>query len=90
MQKRPWPSEALIIVASNRGKEIRANMESVVHVNCRDCQNELAADSHTIRRAEELPIRYGRPIEYLCLACASQNYEMPDTIIDDRRRENVG
>lgn len=64
-----WPSSAVIVVAASAGEERREQMEAVVPVECRDCGATLAADSHTIRLAEGLPSRQGRPVEFLCVAC---------------------
>lgn len=66
---KPWPGEAVIIVAAAAGEERREQMEAVVPAECRDCGRILAADSHTIRLAEGLPSRRGRPVEFLCIAC---------------------
>ena len=70
MKQKPWPGDAVIIVAANSGQENRANMESVVDVYCRDCFAPLAADAKTIRLAEQTPARRGRPIEFFCCRCA--------------------
>lgn len=67
--KKPWPSDAIMIVAASAGEEIRENMESVVRTWCRDCGRLLHADSRCIREAGELDCRDGRPIKFFCVEC---------------------
>ena len=65
----PWPVDAVMIVAADAGTENPATMESAVPVVCRHCGQALAADSATIRKAEKLPSRRGRPVMFFCVAC---------------------
>lgn len=67
--KKPWPADAVMIIAAVKGRELRFNMESVVPAKCRDCGTDLAADSFSIRTAQNLPSRRGRPIKYFCIEC---------------------
>lgn len=67
---KPWPTDAVIVVAAIAGQEIREHMEGVLVRNCSDCGQVLHADTRTARAAEELPSRHNRPIEYLCVECA--------------------
>lgn len=66
---KPWPSDAVMIVAADAGTEIRANMDGVVKAECRDCGAELAADTYTVNAANALPIRRGRPVMFFCSRC---------------------
>ncbi len=85
--KQPWPSDALMVVASLEGQERREHMESVVPAACRDCGAALAADSFTIRTAWNLPVRRGRPVKFFCMACA-HGYDMRS--IDQLHDHSVG
>lgn len=66
---KPWPAEALIVVASPAGEEIRSQMEGVHPAPCRECGATVHADTFTVRRANSHPLRLGRPVEFVCLAC---------------------
>lgn len=68
--KKPWPSDAVMIVASIKGTEIRDRMEGVCSATCRDCGAELACDTYTQRVAEGLTSRRGRPVRHFCPPCA--------------------
>ena len=57
---KPWPGDAIMIVAECFGHENRANMEAVIEAECRDCGARLGVDSYTLRTAEDLPSRRGR------------------------------
>lgn len=80
--KKPYPNDALIIVASVAGTECRAKMEGVHDCTCRDCDTALRADTATVRRAEDHPLRRGRPLAFLCRECNSR-YGPPDVIQRD-------
>lgn len=82
---KPWPKDAIMIVASLDGEEKRDQMESAVPVRCRDCKAVLMADSFTIRKAESLPSRHNRPIKFFCIRCF-QNYDFKsvEEFHDDR------
>ena len=83
--KLPWPSDAVMIVASNRGEEHREFMESVVECECRDCGAPLAADSKRIRYADEMDVRHGRPIRFFCIACCVKYDRQSITELHDHR-----
>lgn len=70
---KPWPNDAVMIVAAIAGEEIRKNMETPTPVMCRVCGRDLMACSYTIRFAEGLPVRRGRPIKFFCTECAAQH-----------------
>lgn len=90
-RKKPWPSDALMIVASLAGTEIRSQMEGVHPAHCRDCGHLVHADTFSVRRAETHPLRFGRPVKFFCLPCHTR-YEVPTRhaefhhLPDDRRR----
>lgn len=69
---KPWPRDAVMIVASLAGEEIRSHMEGVHKDACRDCGRAVHADTFTVRRAESLPQRHGRPVKFFCLPCHSE------------------
>lgn len=68
--RKPWPADAVMIIAAVAGQERRENMQTVVEVACRDCHRDLAACSYTIAQAEAMPERRGRPVKFFCPACA--------------------
>jgi hypothetical protein len=86
---KPWPSDAVMIVAANAGEENRANMEGVHPCVCRVCSRELAADKFSVRRAEQLPQRMGRPEMFFCAACASQHDVGQVTVFEDHRERTL-
>jgi hypothetical protein len=69
-----WPADAVMIVAALAGEEKREKMESVVPAKCRDCGATVHADSYTIRTADSLPERRGRPVKFFCTRCCV-NYD---------------
>ncbi len=83
---KAWPKDAVMIIAAKRGEEITEQMESAIYVTCRECGISLAADSKTIRRAEQLPfLRNGRPIDFFCVECAMlHDRNQIDLMLDDR------
>ena len=72
---KPWPADAIMIVSAPAGEELREQMEGVAVVACRDCGRTLHADTMTIRRAETLPHRRGRPVKFFCPPCHT-NYDL--------------
>lgn len=89
MSLKPWPRDAVMIIAANRGEEKREHMDAQVHVVCRDCGKELAADSYTIATAAGLESRRGRPIAFLCTKCLLQHDANVDELHDHRGRTPV-
>ena len=80
-----WPSDAIMIVASLAGEERRERMESAVPATCRDCGAALMADSFTIRKAENLPSRFDRPIKFFCTICFTHyDFKSVQEFHDDR------
>ena len=86
VKKKPWPADAIMIVASLAGKEIREKMQGVYPAKCRECGAELHADTWTVSRAENSPLRYGRPIKFFCIECAVQ-HDNQGLVIEDHRTE---
>jgi hypothetical protein len=85
-EPKPWPGDAVMIIAANAGEEDPAIMERVVPAACRDCGAALAADGRTLRRAEALPSRRGRPVLYFCVPCAvGYDVNSITELYDDRR-----
>ena len=82
----PWPCDAVMIVAADRGREMRATMECVCDAVCRDCGRELAVDARTIQAAMEMPQRQNRPVRFFCCACAVRYDGGTIQHLVDRRR----
>lgn len=70
---KPWPKDALMIVAANKGEELRERMQEVTDASCRLCQAALAVDAATILAAQNLPSRHGRPVQFFCIPCAAEH-----------------
>ncbi|HWB13326.1 MAG TPA: hypothetical protein VG826_29140 [Pirellulales bacterium] len=68
MSRRPWPSDATIIVCASLAEARTEFMESVNPGHCRDCGAPLVYDGKTERRC--LALCPGRPIGLLCIPCA--------------------
>lgn len=81
----PWPSDAVMIVASLAGTEIREHMEDVLRCWCRRCGELLHADTAVYRRAMTMPERMGRPVMFFCVECCVLHDVRPIEIIEDRR-----
>ena len=78
---KPWPRDAVVVIASLAGQERREVMEGVHTAACRDCGARLHADTFTVRRAETMPQRRGRPVAFLCLTCHA-GYEQPAGVVE--------
>lgn len=81
----PWPRDAIMIVASRAGTENRAAMEGVVTVECRLCGVSCRADTRTIRTANNLPERAGRPVKFFCVECAVKHKRSEVGLLIDQR-----
>ena len=86
MNKKDWPSDAVMIVAANFGEENRKGMEAVMIVHCRDCEAKLAADAFTIRRAEQLAGSL-RPVKFFCVECSIGYDVRMAQVVEDHRNE---
>lgn len=70
-EKKPWPRDAINVIAARAGREIRERMEGVHPAACRDCGSAVHADTRTVRTAETHPLRNNRPVAFLCRDCAA-------------------
>lgn len=52
---KPWPSDAVMVVASIAGQENREAMSGVEEAICRDCFAELLVDPRTVEAAIAFP-----------------------------------
>lgn len=80
---KPWPSDAVMIVASLTGEERRENMDGIHEAVCRGCFRSLHADTHTVRLAEQHPLRHSRPVKFFCIECCLK-HRRADYLTDDR------
>lgn len=68
---KPWPRDAVMVVAA-RARDARPElMEGVAVEQCRDCRAVLHADTFTVRTAWGMPQRVGRPVLFFCPACCA-------------------
>ncbi len=89
---KPFPVDAIMLIASPKGKECREQMEGVYYEKCRECGCEIACDTFSLRRCEEYARRLNKPVKYACLPC-SEMYMMPHTgksVIEDHRKHLKG
>lgn len=77
----PWPSDALIIVAAPAGTERRDRMEGVHPAACRRCGCAVHADTRSVRIANDMPARFGRPVDFLCWYCHLL-YQPPERVVN--------
>ncbi len=73
--KKPWPSDAVMVVAATPEDAVYSQMSSVEDCNCRDCGKALVADGYTINRASHPDLAHGRPVKFFCMECFDQ-YDM--------------
>ncbi len=71
-EKKPWPRDALMIVAGCHTPGRRVERGRVI-VKCRACQVRLEVNQATINMAHDLPDRAGRPLDYFCMPCALEH-----------------
>lgn len=86
MALKPWPTDAIIVIAQYKGKEDNRTTMSSVHVACRNCRTTLAASPETIYTAATFPLNEKRPVEFLCPACVElHDVDQIDAIHDERK-----
>ena len=85
--KPPWPRDAVIIVCATPEEARRDEMESVNPGKCRDCGRAIVYDGYTYRRALRGDVRRGRPIQFLCVTCATRYDSATITHFQDHRGE---
>ena len=83
--KKPWPSDAVMIVSADKGTEKREFMESAVPVKCRVCDKDLMACSYSIREGEKMAQRLNRPVMFFCVKCATDHDVNSITLLADHR-----
>lgn len=66
---KPWPVDAVMVVAALLGQEERHKMTGVVIHNCRECGRHVAVDPVSIEYALDHPARFERPVKYFCTEC---------------------
>lgn len=84
---KPWPSDAVIIVAAPSAESIVGNMRGpAFKCLCRDCGEELLADSFSRDAALAMPERMGRPVAHICIrCCVTYDRSSIQKLIDHRR-----
>lgn len=82
---KQWPNDAIMVVAANEGTEIVENMEGRVACVCRDCGQELMADTRTVRLAAEHYTALRRPIRFFCVACHAKYDLHSIDVMEDHR-----
>lgn len=78
---KPWPSDAVMIVAPSPALAVRSMMESVNPGECRDCGAAIVYCGFTFRRVELLS--RGRPIKFFCIACCKNYDALSCDVIED-------
>lgn len=82
---KPWPRDAVMIVAATPEAARRDQMESAEPAECRDCGRRLVVDGYTLRRALTMPARRGRPVRYFCVECYGHYDVGQCNIVEDHR-----
>lgn len=86
MDKKPWPRDAVMIVASPPEEAEIEKMEAIWGRDCRDCGRRLWVDTKTVREVFWLPVRRGRPIKFFCPECATRyDFDTINHFKDNRR-----
>jgi hypothetical protein len=88
---KPWPRDAVMIVAAFPDEARRDQMESCHAGTCRDCGREILYDGFSYHRAQQftrLKANVVRPIKFFCVECAVK-YDMQhfDHFEDHRGRK---
>jgi len=65
---KPWPSDAVIIVAARAGEQ-RPGVRTPFRRRCRDCGAVVVCSHGGISAAANTPSRRGRPIAFFCPDC---------------------
>jgi hypothetical protein len=88
--KRPWPSDAVIIVCASPEDANRSNMSSIQSGKCRDCGDDILVDGKSIDSGMRMNERCGRPVEFLCVDCAVE-YDMHtiEKLVDHRKKSGT-
>ena len=85
--EKPWPADAIVIVAALAGQERREQMDSVHEAACLDCGALVHYDGYTAERARAFPLKIsrGRPIKFLCVTCFPKYDFLAVTYFEDHR-----
>ena len=68
---KPWPRDTVVIVCAPPAEFVPQQCRGVATIEyCWDCGCMVYADSYTIERAETMPERCERDLQFLCLSCA--------------------
>ena len=83
---KPWPTDALIIVAPSPAKAVIDASKPTVERHCRSCCCELTVREETIEHALEMDERHGRPVDFFCVSCAVEHVKGGVDVRVDMRR----
>lgn len=86
---KPWPNDAVMVVAATPDAARRDQMESVHPCNCRDCGKALVADGYTLRIAASPELAWGRPTKFFCVECC-QKYDFSQVTHSEDHRFRKG
>lgn len=77
---------AMMIVAADEGKDIRALMDLRIATCCHDCGARLLADSFTITALARIPEHRGKVVRFLCVRCLLKRKPAQATVLVDGLR----
>jgi hypothetical protein len=88
---KPWPADAIMIVAASPESANVPAMDLPQPGQCRDCGAAVLYCSRTMARAQEVAAKTGgRPIRFFCLGCASlYDVAMCNRLIDHSGGESL-
>ncbi len=85
---KPWPTDSVVVVAP---PSLEANYLEMIDPQpgtCHDCGTAILCCSYSRDKALALPERQGRPLLYLCPACAAQYHFDPAGVLHDLRGQD--
>ena len=85
---KPWPADAVMLVAPSSDNFLMDPEEPFSVGQCRDCGRDVVYRLSGYRKAEAIAADTGeRPIEFFCIPCCVQyDRNSLDILIDERKK----
>jgi hypothetical protein len=82
---KTWPCDAVILVCATPSEARIELMGAAIFGHCRDCGRGILCSERSHGLAMASPLRYDRPIDFLCVECCVQyDIRTMDRLIDHR------
>jgi uncharacterized protein YlaI len=88
--KKPWPSDAVMIVCAIPEKANKAAMDSVNQGTCRECLCDVLYDGFSFDRASRIADLHNRPVRFFCEECHKKFDIMQCDLVEDHTRHKDG